>query len=302
MTHWKVEKKTLFSLWTLERLLKEAIESPNINWLELVISFDLENKMDSHFDIPITRRSFVFHCFKPIATVPVPDARVDRALIDYYLAYSQPQYMTWSAQKITTVKVMKPVAVGGFIKVKFRVTRGSENTVPEISLADLPNLNPHEWILLTNFLLTEEQKYKPILTHLKRMLVSYIYEVSKLDTKFASALSEKPIVNPIGKASDLNKMRISKIDTEHWTVMLNKGNDASGSLMKCLFALTDKHLFSTSCFEHILDIINRCKYNDAAAKKSFNDMLLWYINFRRTILAIFPKAFNTIKKTQQAQH
>ena len=40
-------RKTLFPPWTLEKLLKEAIETPNILCLEPVISLDRSNTIDS---------------------------------------------------------------------------------------------------------------------------------------------------------------------------------------------------------------------------------------------------------------
>ncbi|CAH1431384.1 unnamed protein product [Lactuca virosa] len=288
-------RETLFPSWTLEKLLKEAIESPSTHWLEPVISFDRENSRDSQFDMLITRKAFVFHCFEPIAIVPCPDPKVDQELIDYYLAFSQPQYLTWSAQKITTVKVLKPTSAGNFIIVKL-VTRGSDNSVHMISLVDLPNLNPHDWILLNNILLTDQQQYEPIIDHIKRMLVSYIHEVAKMDQEIASALRKKPTIRPIGKASDVNKMQMGRIDPKYHTVMFTR---AEGQ--KCFFALDDKHLFSTSCLEHILDIIHRCKQNSDADKKKFSDMLRWYIDFRQTLLAIIPKLFKTVKKSTLTQ-
>lgn len=84
------------------------------------------------------------------------------------------------------------------------------------------------------------------------MLVSYIHEVAKLDQEIANFLRRMPTVKPIGKASDVNKMRMGQIDTEQWTMMFTKGADPP---LKCMFALPDKHLFSTICLEHILDII-----------------------------------------------
>ena len=74
------------------------------------------------------------------------------------------------------------------------------------------------------------------------MLVSYIHEV----------------------AGDVNEMCMGQIDTEYWTVMFTKG---SNPLLKWRFDLPDKHLFSTICLEHILDIINISKSNDAAEKE-----------------------------------
>ena len=42
-------RKTLFPPWTLEKLIKEAIETPSNLWLELVISLDRINSVDSQF-------------------------------------------------------------------------------------------------------------------------------------------------------------------------------------------------------------------------------------------------------------
>ena len=103
--------------------------------------------------------------------------------------------------------------------------------------------------------MSNEQKYEPFLDHIKRMLVSYIHEVVKLDQAIDAALRKNPSVKPIGKVSDVNKMS--------------------------------------------MDIVNRCKSNDHAAKKIFNDMTSWYLNFRRTILAMIPNLFKTIKKNIQ---
>ena len=90
-------RQALFPLWSLEKFIKEAIESPSTHWLEPVISFDCANTRDSQFDTPITRRPFVFYCFDSIAHVPSPDSMVDQDLINYYLEFFQHQYLTWSA-------------------------------------------------------------------------------------------------------------------------------------------------------------------------------------------------------------
>lgn len=65
-------------------------------------------------------------------------------MVDFYFTHSKLQYLTWSVQKIKIVKVTTPFTVGSFINVNFTVTRGSENVIHEFTLADLPNLNPHD--------------------------------------------------------------------------------------------------------------------------------------------------------------
>ncbi|KAL7594772.1 hypothetical protein Lser_V15G29628 [Lactuca serriola] len=230
-------RKTLFPPWTLEKLLKEPIETPSILWLEPVISLDHINSVDSQFDMPLTRKAFIFHAFDNVADVPHPHPKVDRELVEFYLKSAQPQYQTWSAQKIVNVRVLKPFREGNFTNVRFKVLRGSAKTEHAISLADLPNLNPHDWIILHNILLTNEVEYGPIIDHFKRMLVCYIMEVVKMDQEIASIFRKKPTISPVGSASDLNMIQMGRIDPKRNSVMFTRNEG-----QKCLFALDDKHL------------------------------------------------------------
>ncbi|KAL7597501.1 hypothetical protein Lser_V15G22287 [Lactuca serriola] len=284
-------RKTLFPAWTRERMIKEAIDTPSILWLEPVISFDCYNSVDSQFDMPLTRKAFIFHAFANVAEFPHPYPEVDRELIEFYLKAAQPQYQTWSAQKIINVRVLKPYTEGRFINVRFKVLRGSAKTEHAISLADLPNLNPHDWIVLHNILLTNEAEYGPIIDHLKRMLVCYIMEVALMDQEIATVFKKKPKISPVGSASDLNQMKMGKIDPRRNSVMFTRSEG-----QKCLFALADKHLYTTACLEHVLGIIHRCKENTADDIKYFDDMIQWYIRFRQTILALISRLFETVKK------
>ncbi|KAL7609651.1 hypothetical protein Lser_V15G12998 [Lactuca serriola] len=288
-------RKTLFPDWTLERMIKEAIDTPSILWLEPVISLDCSNNVDSQFDMSLTRKAFIFHAFSNVAEFPHPHPQVDRDLIDFYLKAAQPPYQTWSAQKIINVRVLKPYTEGKFINVRFKVLRGSAKTEHAISLADLPNLNPHDWIILHNILLTNKAEYGPIIDHLKRMLVCYIMEVALIDQEIASVLKKKPKISPVGSASDLNQMQMGRIDSRRNSVMFTRNEG-----QKCLFALADKHMYTTAFLDHVLGIIYRCKQNSADDIKYFDDMIHWYIRFRQTILALISRLFDTTKKVPAA--
>ena len=87
------------------------------------------------------------------------------------------------------------------------------------------------------------------------MSISYIYEVAKFDIETALVLKSKPIAHLTGKTKDINIIQMGKIEKENWTVMFHRG--LGPSLQNCLFALPDKHLFSTVCLEFILDIIGQ---------------------------------------------
>nr|KAJ0204499.1 hypothetical protein LSAT_V11C500263340 [Lactuca sativa] len=183
------KKKSIFPEWTIDSLQIEAIDEPGTHWLEPVMSFGLEKSKDVQFDMLITRKAFIFHCFNSTAVIPSPDSK-----------------------RITTIKVLKPYSAGKFVKVKFKVTRGSEGSVHNFSLPDIPNLNPHDWILLNNILLSNPQEYQPIIGHIKRMLICYIHEVEKMDKEISSAIHKRPTIKPSGRTGNVNVMVKGTID------------------------------------------------------------------------------------------
>ena len=162
--------KTIFPLWTLERILKEAVDNLNVYWIEPVGSFDLENSSDLQLDMPITLKDFLFHSFDKIANVSTADKGVDQALCSFYLKHMRPQYKTWSSKKITTVKVYGPIETKSFIDARFKVARGVVSSTHEFTLADMPCLNPFDGISMLLLLMKDQQKFEPIITHLKQML------------------------------------------------------------------------------------------------------------------------------------
>ena len=117
-----------------------------------------------------------------------------------------------------------------------------------------------------------------------------------MDQEVANVLRKKLTVKPTTKIGDVNKMILGHIDSVHLMAMFTR---AKGE--RFLFALVDKHLFSTSCLEHILEIIQRCDQNSVADKKLFTDILRWYIQFRQTLLAIIPRLFKVIKMLKPTQ-
>ena len=112
-----------------------------------------------------------------------------------------------------------------------------------------------------------------------------------MDQEIASVLKKKPTILPVGSASDVNKMKMGKIDPVLNSVMFTKQDGK-----KCMFSLTDKHLFTTSCLEYVLGIIHRCKKNSESDNKYFTNMIIWYIHFRQVLLAVIPNLFKVVKR------
>lgn len=203
--------------------MKEAVENRSIHWLEPVTSFDMENKLDSQFDFLIIPKAFLFRSLVVIANVLDSDENVNKSLMEFYLKHAKPQYQTWISREITAIKFIRPIETESFVNVKFKTTRGSANSVFELSLIDPPCLNTFDWITLLHILITDEKKYEPIVAHIKRMLVSYIHEVAKMDIEITTVLRKKPTILPQGSANDIENTKMGKIETDNWTVMFQRG-------------------------------------------------------------------------------
>lgn len=75
--------KTIFPLWTLEQILNEVVDNPNIYWLEPVGSFELENSSDLQLDLLITPKAFLFHSFIKIANVSLAEKGSNKLLFRF---------------------------------------------------------------------------------------------------------------------------------------------------------------------------------------------------------------------------
>nr|KAJ0184979.1 hypothetical protein LSAT_V11C900506550 [Lactuca sativa] len=54
------KKKSMFPVWTKDSLQRCAIDEPTILWLKPIMSFGLDNSKVAQFDMPITRKAFIF--------------------------------------------------------------------------------------------------------------------------------------------------------------------------------------------------------------------------------------------------
>ncbi|CAI9267849.1 unnamed protein product [Lactuca saligna] len=174
---------------------------------------------DSRLDLPITLKSFKFHSFVKVSTVPSTDSNADQFLFSFYLKHMNLQYETWGASKITAVKVTGPIETESSPNAMFKVVRGSASQVHEFTLADLPCLNPYDWIMLYNLLLRDGQKYEAIIAHLKLMIVSYVQEVGKMDVEIVGLLRRKLSVLPKEALEGFDKLKSGKIYKEGWYVV-----------------------------------------------------------------------------------
>lgn len=98
-------KKAMFSDWTVERIEDEAINSPNLYWLEPQTSFSVENELECQMDLPIITKAFQFRCFDNIHKVLMVNKTINMRLFNFYVKNSKPQYKSWGLNKIVGLKV-----------------------------------------------------------------------------------------------------------------------------------------------------------------------------------------------------
>lgn len=67
-----------------------AIDNLSVYWLELVVSFELENTSESQLDFPKTPKAFLFCYFDKIEKAPFLDNNVNQMLFSFYLKHGKP--------------------------------------------------------------------------------------------------------------------------------------------------------------------------------------------------------------------
>ncbi|CAI9262775.1 unnamed protein product [Lactuca saligna] len=181
----------------------------------------------------------------------------------------RPQYNTWSASNITTMKVIGPIETDSFPNAKFQVVKGSTSQVHEFTLADLLCINPYDWIMLYNLLLRDKKKYEHVIAHLKFMIILYIQEVGNMDVEIAVVLQRKPSDVPKEAPEGFEKLKLGKIYKESWYVVFQVSEQNDVDFHKACFFLPDKHIYTTYCLEFILDLVNKFKGNSVGEKNAY---------------------------------
>ncbi|KAI3510635.1 hypothetical protein L1887_17767 [Cichorium endivia] len=286
-------RKTLFHDWDYETMKKEAIAQPIENWLQPVCSYEVGNYVDSQMDFPMTSRVFLIRCFDELKTNKEPRGVVNDMLFNFYLEHSKPQFMSWNLKKIVKLTPRMPHVTSPFRNPRFFARRGSDEEKDEFTLADLPFMNPFDWVSLFN-ILTRREEHTILHEHIKKLLMGYILEVSNLDVEVASVLNAVPKCSAEPPPTDLKKRSLGKIKKGDWNVAYpsKEGTDS----VKKIFYLRDKHLYRTPALKKILDLVNKTKLNTENDKRCFNNMLTWYISFRKRILLLIPKLFEKVQK------
>ena len=130
------------------------------------------------------------------------------------------------------------------INYKFQGVRGEEKKVVDFSCADLPLMNPYDWIKIHTILRKRnDDRYKNYLNHVGLMLKSYIIEIAKEDFEIADRF-QRTVKAPNDTSENIKNVRDVTILTDPWAVIYKTHEDREYKTK--IFYLNEKHLYSTS--------------------------------------------------------
>ena len=176
-----------------------------------------------------------------------------------------------------------------FYNWEFDITRGTEKTKSSISFAELPLLNPSDWINIHQIMVLKCEDYlKPHIKVLKLLMQNYMYELGKFDLvaanlmkKISKKISKKvePIYCDYGINSD------GLITKDPWGIVVkvtvNETVKFGHLMMTDLYTLAPNHL---RMLKQKIVAQNRNSEHD---KKEAYARIVWYEAVRSKIITFF---------------
>ncbi|CAI9297973.1 unnamed protein product [Lactuca saligna] len=112
-------------------------------------------------------------------------------------------------------------------------------------------------------MLKEKEKYEPVISYLQIMLQYYIQQIGEMDVE----------------------------------IVVSRERTGADFCKSCFF-LPDKHMYTTSFLEFILDLVTKFKGNSKQDLKCFSDMVLWHIRIHNLLLSFILKIYEVQKRIQ----
>ena len=244
--------------------------------------------------MPICPRAFIFKYMEPVPSLDVTEQKMNEFLINFYARCAKPQQKVWSCITIKIIPRYRrtELVANSFYNWEFDITRGTEKKKETISFADIPLMNPCDWIMMYQiFVLKGEDSMKPQVEVFKLLMQNYMFEMGKYDLVASDIMKKEPrIVDPIYVDFGLNTDGL--ITKDPWGVVLKitiNGVIKFGYLMMTdLYTLTPNHLVMLKKNIFIQ------KRNSKQDKKDVYERIVWYEAVRSKIIS-----FNNFMKEHE---
>jgi hypothetical protein len=188
-------KIRIWPVWTRAKIMQIAFAEPDPYWLHPIASQSLKFDANYQLDMPICPRAFLFKYMEVLPDFKGNEEMLNKILIDFYAKKAKLQQDVWSCTPIKTIPRMRRTNLFGnaFYNWEFDITRGTDMKISTISFADLPLMNPSDWINIYQIMVLKHQDYlKPHIKVFKLMMQNYMFEMGRFDIVAANLMKKTP--------------------------------------------------------------------------------------------------------------
>ena len=160
------------------------------------------------------------------------------------------------------------------------------------TIADFPNLNPHDLIVLLKLL---KDPNSVAMHSIKTFLCYYYRDVARTDIVLAGAINQK-VKLPNKDAEGIDNIGGGEMVTEPTWGSTYSVRVAGGRSRKVFFRMNEKERFPNNVLEGIIQRIMLNSKNSESVRKKAVDMLRWWLKIREVLLELVPVLFPDLMK------
>nr|KAJ0188542.1 hypothetical protein LSAT_V11C900483350 [Lactuca sativa] len=206
----------------------------------------------------------------------------------------KPSKCFWSPKMIRKVEcVMKTESFKKvFQNFKFVVRRDIIDDIAFL-IADFPNLNPHDLVVLLK--LSKEWGLKPnsvVMQSIKAFLCYYYRDIARTDIVLAGVINQK-VKLPNKEAEGIDNIGDGEIVTKPTWGSTYSARVAGGRSRKVFFRMNEKERFPNNVLEGMIQRIMLNSKNSESVRKKAVDMLRWWLKIREVLLKLVHKGIRS---------
>ncbi|XP_023737216.1 uncharacterized protein LOC111885168 isoform X1 [Lactuca sativa] len=260
-------------------------------------SYSVINSLEKQIDFPISPRAYGYPIMGPKINENIGDSLYNERLVRFYALVGKPLKYSWSPKMIRSVEsVMKTESFENvFQNFKFVVRRDIMDDIT-FTIADFPNLNPHDLVVLLK--LSKEWGLKPnsvVMQSIKAFLCYYYRDIARTDIVLAGAINQK-VKLPNKDAEGMDNIGGGEMVTEPTWGSTYSVRVAGGRSRKVFFRMNEKERFPNNVLEGMIQRIMLNSKNSEPERKKAVDMLRWWLKVREVLLELVPILFPELKK------
>ncbi|KAL7585994.1 hypothetical protein Lser_V15G44225 [Lactuca serriola] len=251
------------------------------------------NSLEKQFDFPISPRAYGYPIMSPKTNENIGDLSYNERLVRFYAFVGKPSKYSWSPKIIRSVEsVIETESFENvFQNFKFIVRRDIMEDIT-FTIADFPNLNPHDLIVLLKLL---KDPNSVAMHSIKTFLCYYYRDIARTDIVLAGAINQK-VKLPNKEAEGIDNIGAGEIVTKPTWGSTYSVKVAGGRSKKVFFRMNEKERFPNNVLEGIIQRIMLNSKNSESVRKKAVDMLRWWLKIREVLLELVPVLFPDLMK------